>query len=556
MAREKFNPGSKPTLINFISKQAVKSLFFLTVFLSLYFVLYICNRYFLSATTINHWVLVGLVSFLSFVIYDLLYPHTETILDWVFFPRKLIYKHLLEDVSRRLAKVSSRRRLFSLIVHFATLILEVKNAAILYKDQEGLFRLAYQRGYLIKEEIALSVDERNPLISFLENEKQSVCLERLEAVIQESNRGLSWAPAPYSCELLKQEMMRLQSASIIPSFLGSEMKIILLLGERKDKKSFHKDDLALLFQLVQELAISMENSRLYEEALTKSKKLESINFEFSDAQNKLIEALKETEEANKQLQDKQAQLLHEQKMATLGRLSSSVGHEINNPLTILSMNVSRVILKYRKNKDLKVSEVLDVFKKIDSNIGRIKAVVNTLTGLLRKHEKGHMQPLSLKLVLEETLPLVRFQTYMDNLSGVDVDIDIAPDVPLIKGDLERLQEVFLNLFINSTHALLSQREKRITVKASRDEENESLLKVDFSDNGCGMSDEIKKKIFNFRFTTKKEGKGSGIGLYMSKYIIELHGGDIEVISNPDLGTQFIIRIPIFEEVEHEETISH
>ncbi len=132
----------------------------------------------------------------------------------------------------------------------------------------------------------------------------------------------------------------------------------------------------VLYTLAQESAIAIENARLYDEAVKKAKELEDITSQLEYAKNLLMKALKETEVANKQLQDTQAQLIHEQKMATLGRLAASVGHEVNNPLTILSMNVSRVMLKLRKNPDLRVNEIMDTFEKMEQNIGRIKAVVN------------------------------------------------------------------------------------------------------------------------------------------------------------------------------------
>jgi len=211
------------------------------------------------------------------------------------------------------------------------------------------------------------------------------------------------------------------------------------------------------------------------------------------------------------------------------------------------MNVSRAILKYRKNPDLKVSEILDIFQKMEQNIGRIKAVVNTLTGLLKKSEKGKFEPLSLKLVLEETLPLVQFQTYLDNLSGTEVEFDIPGNTPLIRGDLERLQEVFLNLFINAYHAMHGKRERKIYVTAKPNTNGVRMVEIDFVDNGSGMTEEVINKIFQYGFTTKPVGKGSGMGLYMCRYIIELHGGDIKVKSRMGEGTTFTISLPVFEE---------
>src|SRR6185436_19069624 len=139
---------------------------------------------------------------------------------------------------------------------------------------------------------------------------------------------------------------------------------------------------------------------------------------------------------------------------------------------------------------LKVSEILELFQKMEQNIGRIKAVVNTLTGLLKKSEKGTFEPLSLKLILEETLPLVQFQTYLDNLTGTEVEFDIPGNIPLVRGDLERLQEVFLNLFINAYHAMAGRRNRKIHVTAESNPENDQQVLIHFADNGSGIPEEI------------------------------------------------------------------
>jgi signal transduction histidine kinase len=184
---------------------------------------------------------------------------------------------------------------------------------------------------------------------------------------------------------------------------------------------------------------------------------------------------------------------------------------------------------------------------MEKNIERIKAVVNTLTGLLKKSEKGKFEPLSLKLILEETLPLVQFQTYMDNLSGTEVELNVPGSVPLIRGDLERLQEIFLNLFINAYHAMAGKRFRKIRVDAELDQQEEGMVAIHFTDNGTGMSEETMKKIFNYGYTTKPPGKGSGMGLYMCKYIVELHGGTIRVKSVLGEGTTFTVTLPVYKE---------
>ncbi len=138
---------------------------------------------------------------------------------------------------------------------------------------------------------------------------------------------------------------------------------------------------------------------------------------------------------------------------------------------------------------------------------------------------------------------MQFQTYLDNLTGTEVDFEVPGNLPLVRGDLERLQEVFLNLFINAYHAMEGKQYRRIRVTAESDPTDQDMVAIRFQDNGKGMDDETRKKIFNYRFTTKAPGKGSGLGLYMCKYIVELHGGNIHVHSKLGEGTTFVISLP-------------
>ncbi len=478
--------------------------------------------------------------------------------DKFLFQKKYDYQKLLKDASRGISQIESLDYLLRLVIHFITIRVRVKNAAVLTKDLKGGggFSLSYRRGYPegFGEIYALSRD--NALIDYLGWEKEPVEIEQVKEYIDRGGKPAKKGQRPRRYDFLeiKQQMEALQAACAIPSFLGRELRNILVLGEKKSGDYYSKEDLDVLYTLAQESAIAIENARLYDEAVNRSKELQQINEELEKAQTRLVHALEESEKVNLELQQTQAQLIHEQKMATLGRLAASVGHEVNNPLTILSMNVSRAIMKYRKDPELQVAAILDLFKKMEQNIGRIKAVVNTLTGLLKKSEKGKFEPLSLKLLLEETLPLVQFQSYLDNLTGTEVEFDIASSIPLIRGDLERLQEVFLNLFINAYQAMAGRRNRRIVVQAhvkepdSDPEKNGGkMVEVDFTDNGSGMTEEVQKKIFTYGFTTKGSARGSGMGLYICKYIIELHGGEIKVQSSPGMGTTFTITLPAYEE---------
>lgn len=500
-------------------------------------------------------VALGISIFLLVLSYESMRTFLIEATDKILFQKKYDYRKLLKDAATGIAQIESLNYLLCLVVHFITMRVRIKNAAIYTLDLRlHQFRLAYRRGYPQGKLREGNLFMDNALIRFLWKEKEHIEIEQVKHYIRHGRKVSKHSTGVhYNFSEIKRQMEELGAICCIPSFLGRELRNVLILGPKKSGEHYSKEDLHVLFTLAQQSAIAIENARLYDEALSKSDELEKINRELENARARLVKALEEAEKANKELQNAQAQLILEQKMATLGRLAASVGHEVNNPLTILSMNVSRSILKYKKDPGLKVADILDLFQKMEQNIGRIKAVVNTLTGLLKKSEKGKFEPLSLKLILEETLPLVQFQTYLENPKNTEVEFDIPSSVPLIRGDLERLQEVFLNLFINAYHAMAGWKNPRISVNARVDENHPRMIVIEFSDNGCGMSEEVQKRIFNYGFTTKGAGRGSGMGLYMCKYIIELHGGSVRVKSRPGVGTTFTLNLPIFEEASQMET---
>ncbi len=442
---------------------------------------------------------------------------------------------ILADAARGMAKVDSRDRLLRLVVHFITLRVGIRNAAVLVREPaNGAFKIGAQRGYGAQwPTYRLELEE--PLVQALVRGRDVVNAVTFAAEAQGK------MPAGRA-RALERRFAELGASCLVPGFLGKELAGILVLGPKRSGEPYTQADGQVLLALAQEAAIALENARLMDECRRRSRELDLISGKLEGASERLARAFEEAERANQSLRSTQVLLASEQRMATLGRLAASVGHEVNNPLTVISMQISRIILNLRKNPDLKVCEVVQQFQKMEYHIERIKAVVNTLTGLLKKSEKGKLMPLSVKILLEETLPLVRFQASIERPEEVTTSFHIPADLPLVHGDPERLQEVFLNLFVNAYQAMEGASEKRIEVTAERDPENEGGVVIRFADSGCGMDEDTLNKIFQFRFTTKRE-HGSGIGLYMCRYILDLHHGTIGVSSEKGAGTTFTLKLP-------------
>jgi len=234
---------------------------------------------------------------------------------------------------------------------------------------------------------------------------------------------------------------------------------------------------------------------------------------------------------NRELATRQKQLVHSEKLASLGTLLSGVAHELNNPLSNVSSS-AQILAEEIEDPDLDFKRSL--VDQIVEQADRARDIVRTLLEFSRVRDFA-WQDLLLKDLVEETIVLLRGQTP----SQVEIHLDI-PDNLQIKVDKQRMQQVFLNLIKNALDVVgedgkiwVSGRD--ITKPGARRE-----VEILIEDNGPGIPPEIREKIFDPFFTTKDVGHGSGLGLYIVHDIIEMHGGTLRVESRPESGTTFII----------------
>jgi len=237
----------------------------------------------------------------------------------------------------------------------------------------------------------------------------------------------------------------------------------------------------------------------------------------------------------RELRMRQRQLVHSEKLASLGTLLSGVAHELNNPLSNVSSS-AQILAEDIETLDENFKK--DLINQILEQSDRARDIVRTLLEFSRISEFA-WQELSLKTLIEKTITLIRGQAS----SNVAINLDIPEDLK-ITVDKQRMQQVFLNLIKNAIDVIgdngkiwISCRE--ITRKSKGRREVEILIE----DNGPGIPEEISEKIFDPFFTTKDVGHGSGLGLYIVHDIIEMHGGSIRVETRMGQGTTFIIWLP-------------
>ncbi len=245
------------------------------------------------------------------------------------------------------------------------------------------------------------------------------------------------------------------------------------------------------------------------------------------------------EERTQQLQAAQKKLLHNDRLASLGQLSASVAHEINNPLSGV-LNLSMLMQRMLKEDGVPVNRIEEFRKylgQVTNETTRVARIVSDLLAFSRR-SKPQRSEADLNRLVKTTLSLVQHKMKLNN---VEVEIDLHEGLAPVQCDGSQIQQVALNLLLNAAEATQSKTERRVTISTDGDAEAVRLV---VSDNGEGISPENLNKIFDPFFTTKPEGKGVGLGLAVSYGIVQAHGGDIEVKSQPGIGTTFVVTLPL------------
>jgi len=275
---------------------------------------------------------------------------------------------------------------------------------------------------------------------------------------------------------------------------------------------FTEDDLTLLNSIAASVAIAIENARLYAEVK-----------DFAD-----------------ELARSQAQLIQSEKLAATGKLAASIAHEINNPLQAVQSCVYLVADQIAPD-DLN-RWYLDIARE---ELDRMARIVGWMVDFYRPADEGRI-PTDLNALLENVVALLKKRLQQ---GGIEVDLELAPDLPLIIATGDHLKQVFLNMIINALEAMpqggrLEMATRYVSEcgdhkKACADA---GFVEIEFADTGVGIPAEHINNIFDPFFTTKS--KGMGLGLSVSYGIVERHGGQIQLESEVGEGTTVIVRLPV------------
>ncbi len=247
-----------------------------------------------------------------------------------------------------------------------------------------------------------------------------------------------------------------------------------------------------------------------------------------EAFNDMARSLKEH---NDQLQRMHQHLARTEKLTAMGEMAAGVAHEINNPLGGILLYSSLVLEDLSQD-----SPARDNIQKIIYQTNRCKEIVQGLLDFSRT-PTGEMVSLQANQVITTSLNLVKDQAMFH---GIQIESRFQKNLPEIMGDRSRLEEVFLNLFINAADAMNGK--GKLMIKTEMAQNN--CVRISISDTGKGVDKALLVHIFEPFFTTKEPGRGTGLGLSIVYGIIKRHKGTIDAESEKDKGTTFIITLPV------------
>jgi signal transduction histidine kinase len=247
--------------------------------------------------------------------------------------------------------------------------------------------------------------------------------------------------------------------------------------------------------------------------------------------------LHKRKQAEKEARHRRDELAHVTRVATMGELTSSLAHELNQPLAAIR-NYANAALRFLSQGEPDLSKTREALEGIIRDDRRAAEVISRVRGLLKK-EEPHYRPVHMNNVIQEILAFIRSDSVLEGLS---IETELAPELPAVPGDQVLLQQVLLKLMLNAVDAMNKAKPdlRKLVIKTENKEDRS--VKISVRDFGAGIDEAHMDKLFEPFYTTKPAGMG--MGLAISQRIIHAHGGSIRAENNPDGGATFYFTLPI------------
>lgn len=276
-----------------------------------------------------------------------------------------------------------------------------------------------------------------------------------------------------------------------------------------------------------------------------SKALNRMLQHIAEDKEKLQAAVMSLEKANVDLKKAQKDMIRAEKLASVGRLSAGIAHEIGNPIGIIMG-----YLELLKQNDISADDKKEFFKRTESEVNRIDTIIRQLLELSKPSTHG-LKAVSVNAIIQDTVAAFKFHPLM---SDIELDFRFMAERDTVMADPNQLRQVFLNLIINAADAISSNKNHskgKISIISevvsgiqAESKDHPDMLKIEYIDNGPGIAEENLGNIFDPFYTTKGPGKGTGLGLSVCFMIVEGIGGKIKANSKEGNGTTLTVYLPL------------
>ena len=392
------------------------------------------------------------------------------------------------------------------------------------------------------------------------------------------------------CHIELLEQFQVRANLVVPLLQDDKLWGLLIAHHCEKTRQWQETEIDLLRQLSVQLSVAIQQAALFQQLADELTERKAAEAELRKSKATLKKQATALKKALYELQQAQIQLIQTEKMSSLGQLVAGIAHEINNPITFIYGNITHadkythdlleLVQLYAKHYPQPMTEIEDLIEDIDYNflvedfpkllssmtmgVNRIRQIVLGLKNFSRLDEAEH-KPVDIHEGIENTLLILQHRMKPD-AANIQL-IKEYGDVPPVECYPGQLNQVFMNLLNNAIDALDNYPPKRTSksrdtftskeikdypriIKIStevveRTESDDKNVVIRISDNGPGIPKELQKRIFDPFFTTKTVGEGTGLGLSISyQIVVEKHGGQLQCLSEPGKGTEFVVEIPL------------
>jgi len=417
-------------------------------------------------------------------------PRTEKAVEQLLFKKYYDYRETLGKFSKAMVSILDLHSLSKRVIETITQTMGVEKASLfLLNEEKGEYELRESRNVEMASPVSL-LPKGDPLPQYLFKMKEIIIREELA-------KG---ANIPELDSVIHQ-MSSLEAEVSIPLVSKGHLIGIINLSYKFNKDIYSHEDIELLSTLANQMAIAIENARLYED-LKRSK----------------------------------SYMRRADRLASLGTLTAGLAHEIRNPL--VAIKTFTQLLPERLNDE----EFLNKFLGIASGeVDRIALLINELLEFAKPSEPK-LELENITTILDGMILLISTEAKKKQINVIK---NYALDLPPVQIDREQIKQVFLNILLNAIEATPEDGSITVKTRSFMKPGGEPYIQIEFTDTGFGIPPEKLEEIFNPFFTTKSAG--SGLGLSISHQIIEDHKGYIHVESELTKGSSFFINLPLTQE---------